>query len=181
MPQHKIVSQSEWTAQRKALLAREKEFTRARDRLSAERRALPWVKVEKPYVFDTPAGKKTLDELFDGRSQLIVYHFMLGPGWVGGCPNCSYLADHFDGAIVHLSHRDATFVVVSRAPLAEIEAYKKRMGWRWVLVRQRRANTTMKRKRSAATRCQGPVFSTRIPTTAACSTPTGLRARASTY
>lgn len=134
MPQHKIVSQSEWTAQRKALLAREKEFTRARDRLSAERRALPWVKVEKPYVFDTPAGKETLDELFDGRSQLIVYHFMLGPGWVGGCPNCSYLADHFDGAIVHLSHRDATFVVVSRAPLAEIEAYKKRMGWRfkWV-------------------------------------------------
>ena len=134
MPQHKIVSQSEWTAQRKALLAREKELTRARDRLSAERRALPWVKVEKPYVFDTPAGKKTLAELFDGKNQLIVYHFMLGPGWVEGCPSCSYLADHFDGAIVHLAHRDAAFVVVSRAPLAEIEAYKKRMGWRfgWV-------------------------------------------------
>ena len=112
----------------------EKEFTRARDRLSAERRALPWVKVEKPYVFDTPAGKKTLAELFDGKNQLIVYHFMLGPGWVEGCPSCSYLADHFDGAIVHLAHRDAAFVVVSRAPLAEIEAYKKRMGWRfgWV-------------------------------------------------
>ena len=89
MPQHKIVSQSEWTAQRKAFLAREKEFTRARDRLSAERRALPWVKVEKPYVFETPAGKKTLAELFDGKSQLIVYHFMLGPGWVEGCPSCS--------------------------------------------------------------------------------------------
>jgi predicted dithiol-disulfide oxidoreductase (DUF899 family) len=134
MPQHKIVSQSEWTAQRKAFLAREKEFTRARDRLSAERRALPWVKVEKPYVFDTPQGKKTLAELFDGKSQLIVYHFMLGPGWVEGCPSCSYLADHFDGAIIHLSRRDAAFVVVSRAPLAEIEAYKKRMGWqfRWV-------------------------------------------------
>ena len=134
MPQHKIVSQSEWTAQRKALLAREKELTVARDRLSAERRALPWVKVEKPYVFDTPAGKKTLAELFDGKNQLIVYHFMLGPGWVEGCPSCSYLADHFDGAIVHLTHRDAAFVVVSRAPLAEIEAYKKRMGWRfgWV-------------------------------------------------
>jgi len=134
MPQHKIVSQSEWTAQRKAFLAREKEFTRARDRLSAERRALPWVKVEKPYVFETPAGKKTLAELFDGKSQLIVYHFMLGPGWVEGCPSCSYLADHFDGAIIHLSQRDAAFVVVSRAPLAEIEAYKKRMGWqfRWV-------------------------------------------------
>jgi predicted dithiol-disulfide oxidoreductase (DUF899 family) len=134
MPQHKIVSQSEWTAQRKAFLAREKEFTRARDRLSAERRALPWVKVEKPYVFETPAGKKTLAELFDGKSQLIVYHFMLGPGWVEGCPSCSYLADHFDGSIIHLSQRDAAFVVVSRAPLAEIEAYKKRMGWqfRWV-------------------------------------------------
>ena len=134
MPQHKIVSQSEWTAQRKALLAREKEFTVARERLSAERRALPWVKVEKPYVFDTPAGKKALAELFDGKNQLIVYHFMLGPGWVEGCPSCSYLADHFDGAIVHLAHRDAAFVVVSRAPLAEIEAYKKRMGWRfeWV-------------------------------------------------
>ena len=131
MPQHKIVSQSEWTAQRKALLAREKELTVARDRLSAERRALPWVKVEKPYVFDTPAGKKTLAELFDGKNQLIVYHFMLGPGWVEGCPSCSYLADHFDGAIVHLAHRDAAFVVVSRAPLAEIEAYKKRMGWRF--------------------------------------------------
>ena len=102
--------------------------------MSAERRALPWVKVEKPYVFDTPAGKKTLAELFDGKNQLIVYHFMLGPGWVEGCPSCSYLADHFDGAIVHLAHRDAAFVVVSRAPLAEIEAYKKRMGWRfrWV-------------------------------------------------
>jgi predicted dithiol-disulfide oxidoreductase (DUF899 family) len=134
MPQHKIVSQSEWTAQRQAFLAREKEFTRARDRLSAERRALSWVKVEKPYVFDTPAGKKALAELFAGKSQLIVYHFMLGPGWVEGCPSCSYLADHFDGAIIHLSQRDAAFVVVSRAPLAEIEAYKKRMGWqfRWV-------------------------------------------------
>lgn len=134
MPQHKIVSQSEWTAQRKAFLAREKEFTRARDRLSAERRALPWVKLEKPYVFDTPQGKKTLAELFDGKSQLIVHHFMLGPRWVEGCPSCSYLADHFDGSIIHLSQRDAAFVVVSRAPLAEIEAYKKRMGWqfRWV-------------------------------------------------
>ena len=134
MPQHKIVSQSEWTAQRKALLAKEKEFTRARDQLSAERRTLPWVKVEKPYVFDTPDGKKTLAELFDGKSQLIVYHFMLGPGWEEGCPSCSYLADHFDGAIVHLAQRDVAFVVVSRAPLAEIEAFKQRMGWRfkWV-------------------------------------------------
>jgi predicted dithiol-disulfide oxidoreductase (DUF899 family) len=134
MLQHKIVSQSEWTAQRKAFLAKEKEFTHARDRLSAERRALPWVKVDKAYVFDTPQGKKTLAELFDGKSQLIVYHFMLGPGWKEGCPSCSYLADHFDGAIIHLSQRDVAFVVVSRAPLSEIEAFKRRMGWRfkWV-------------------------------------------------
>jgi predicted dithiol-disulfide oxidoreductase (DUF899 family) len=134
MLQHKIVSQSEWTAQRKALLAKEKEFTRARDQLSAERRKLPWVKVDKPYVFDTPGGKKTLAELFDGKSQLVVYHFMLGPGWEEGCPSCSYLADHFDGAIPHLSQRDVAFVVVSRAPLPEIEAFKRRIGWRfkWV-------------------------------------------------
>jgi predicted dithiol-disulfide oxidoreductase (DUF899 family) len=134
MPQHRIVSQSEWTAEREALLAKEKEFTDARDKLSAERRALPWVKVEKPYAFDTASGKKPLAELFDGKSQLIVYHFMLGPGWVEGCPSCSYLADHFDGATVHLANRDAAFVVVSRAPLAEIDAYKKRMGWKfnWV-------------------------------------------------
>ncbi len=90
---------------------------RARDQLSAERRKLPWVKVDKPYVFDTPDGKKTLAELFDGKSQLVVYHFMLGPGWEEGCPSCSYLADHFDGAIAHLSQRDVAFVVVSRAPL----------------------------------------------------------------
>jgi len=132
--QHNVVSQSEWLAARKALLAREKEFTKARDQLSAARRALPWVKVEKNYVFEGPNGRETLSELFAGRSQLIVYHFMLGPGWVQGCPSCSFLADHFDGAVVHLAQRDVTFVVVSRAPFAEIEAYKKRMGWtfKWV-------------------------------------------------
>jgi predicted dithiol-disulfide oxidoreductase (DUF899 family) len=129
--QHKIVSQDEWLAARKAHLAREKVFTRRRDQLSAERRALPWVKVDKTYVFDTPAGKKTLADLFDGRSQLIVYHFMLGPNWVEGCPSCSLLADHFDGARAHLAERDVTLAVVSRAPLPEIEAYKKRMGWRF--------------------------------------------------
>jgi len=129
MEPHKIVSRQEWTEARKAFLDKEKEFTRARDRLSAERRALPWVKVDKAYVFDTPEGKKTLAELFDGRSQLIVYHFMLGPGWEEGCPSCSYLADHFDGANIHLAQRDVTFVAISRAPLAEIEAFKRRMGW----------------------------------------------------
>jgi predicted dithiol-disulfide oxidoreductase (DUF899 family) len=134
MEPHKIVSRQEWTEARKAFLDKEKEFTRARDRLSAERRALPWVKVDKAYVFDTPEGKKTLAELFDGRSQLIVYHFMLGPNWEEGCPSCSFLADHFDGANIHLAQRDVTFVAISRAPLAEIEAFRRRMGWRfpWV-------------------------------------------------
>jgi predicted dithiol-disulfide oxidoreductase (DUF899 family) len=131
---HAIVSQNEWLAARKALLAKEKEFTRARDALSAERRQLPWVKIAKPYVFDGPDRRQTLADLFAGRSQLIVYHFMLGPGWVLGCPSCSYLADHFDGAIPHLAQRDVTMLAVSRAPLVEIEAYKKRMGWtfKWV-------------------------------------------------
>jgi predicted dithiol-disulfide oxidoreductase (DUF899 family) len=132
--QHKVVSRDEWITARKAHLANEKAFTKARDRLSAERRALPWVKVEKNYLFDTPEGKKSLADLFDGRSQLIVYHFMLGPDWGEGCPSCSYLADHFDGAALHLTHRDVTLLAVSRAPLPEIAAYKKRMGWRfpWV-------------------------------------------------
>jgi predicted dithiol-disulfide oxidoreductase (DUF899 family) len=134
MQPHKIVSHDEWLAARKELLAKEKALTRARDQLAAERRELPWVKVNKTYVFDTPAGKKTLADLFGEKSQLFVYHFMLGPGWDEGCPNCSFLADQFDGAIVHLAERDVAFVVVSRAPLAKIEAFKRRMGWRfpWV-------------------------------------------------
>src|ERR1700736_1408847 len=134
MQHHPVVSQEEWLAERKALLVMEKEATRLRDKVSAERMALPWVKVEKPYVFDTPAGKKPLAELFGGRGQLIVYHFMLGPGWAAGCPGCSFLADHLDGALPHLEHHDVTLTAVSRAPLAEIERYKRRMGWRfpWV-------------------------------------------------
>ena len=129
-----VVSQEEWLASRKALLASEKEATHLRDKVNAERLALPWVKVEKEYVFDTPDGKKTLADLFDGRSQLIVYHFMLGPGWPAGCPGCSFLSDHVDGALPHLNHHDVTWTAVSRAPLAEVTAYKKRMGWRfpWV-------------------------------------------------
>lgn len=132
--QHKIVSQGEWLKARKEHLAAEKAFTKARDELSRQRRELPWVKVAKNYVFDTPAGKKTLADLFDGRSQLIVYHFMLGPGWEAGCPSCSFLADHFDGANIHLAQRDVTLAVVSRAPLSEIEAFQRRMGWKfpWV-------------------------------------------------
>jgi predicted dithiol-disulfide oxidoreductase (DUF899 family) len=134
MQHHPIASREEWLAARKALLVKEKEATRLRDKLNAERAALPWVKVEKAYVFDTASGKKTLSELFDGRSQLIVYHFMLGPGWAAGCPGCSFLADHIDGALPHLEHHDVTMTAVSRAPVDEIEAYKARMGWRfpWV-------------------------------------------------
>jgi predicted dithiol-disulfide oxidoreductase (DUF899 family) len=131
MTEHKVVSQNEWLAARKELLAKEKEFSRQRDALSAERRKLPWVKVEKEYVFDTPGGKKTLAELFGRKSQLIVYHFMFGPGWEEGCPSCSFLGDHFDGSVVHLAHRDVTLTAVSRAPLPQIEAFKKRMGWRF--------------------------------------------------
>jgi predicted dithiol-disulfide oxidoreductase (DUF899 family) len=132
--QHEIVSQDEWLKARKQHLAAEKAFTKARDELSRQRRNLPWVKVDKTYIFDTPQGKKTLADLFDGRSQLIVYHFMLGPGWEAGCPSCSFLADHFDGANIHLAQRDVTLLVVSRAPLAEIKAFQKRMGWKfpWV-------------------------------------------------
>ena len=130
----KVVSEAEWLVARRDLLTREKELTRLRDEVSRHRRELPWVKVDKEYVFDGPNGKETLADLFDGRSQLIVYHFMLGPGWDEGCKSCSYLADHFDGANWHLPHRDVTFVVVSRAPLSEIERFRKRMAWRfkWV-------------------------------------------------
>jgi predicted dithiol-disulfide oxidoreductase (DUF899 family) len=130
----KVVSPSEWLEARKVLLIREKEFTRLRDEMSRERRELPWEKVEKQYAFQGPKGKETLAGLFDERSQLIVYHFMLGPGWKEGCPSCSFLADHFNPAVVHLAQRDVTFVAISRAPLPEIEAFKKRMGWsfKWV-------------------------------------------------
>jgi predicted dithiol-disulfide oxidoreductase (DUF899 family) len=129
-----VVSQAEWLAARKEFLKKEKEFTRLRDELSRQRRELPWENVEKPYAFDGPHGKQPLADLFDGRSQLMVYHFMFGPGWSEGCPSCSYIADHFDGMVIHLAHRDVTLAVVSRAPIAEIEAFKKRMGWRfpWV-------------------------------------------------
>ncbi len=130
----KVVSQADWRAARKELLKKEKEFTRLRDQLSRQRRELPWEAVGKQYVFDGPRGKQTLSDLFGGKSQLIVYHFMFGPGWKEGCPSCSFLADTFDGAAVHLPQRDVSFVAVSRATLPEIEAFKKRMGWRfhWV-------------------------------------------------
>lgn len=133
-PNHEVVSRKEWLTARKALLALEKEETKLRDKVRAERLALPWVKVDKTYTFDTPDGKKTLAELFDGRSQLIVYHFMYGPDWDAGCPGCSFMADHVDGMLPHLNNHDVTMIAVSRAPLEKLEAYRKRMGWKfpWV-------------------------------------------------
>ncbi len=127
--EHEVVSKQEWLTARKHFLAKEKEFTRLRDELSQERRNLPWVKVEKEHIFEGPKGKETLAHLFEGRSQLIVYHFMFGPGWEAGCPHCSHWADNFNGVIVHLNHRDVTFIAISHAPYSELAAYKKRMGW----------------------------------------------------
>jgi predicted dithiol-disulfide oxidoreductase (DUF899 family) len=127
--QHRIVSRDQWLQARTALLAKEKEMTRLRDRLSAERRDLPWVKIDKTYTFDTPAVRRTLADLFDGRSQLIIKHFMLAPGQKEGCVGCSFESDHAEAALVHLQHHDVSYVAVARAPLAEIEAFKQRMGW----------------------------------------------------
>lgn len=131
---NQIVSREVWLDASRALLAKEKEATHLRDQINAERLAMPWVKVEADYVFDTPHGRQSLGDLFDGRSQLIIYHFMLGPDWQAGCPGCSFLADHLDGTLAHLNHHDVTLVAVSRAPLAKIDAYKTRMGWHfpWV-------------------------------------------------
>lgn len=131
---HKVVSRKAWLSARTRFLAKEKEFTQLRDELSRQRRRLPWEKVEKPYRFDGPDGEETLGDLFDGRSQLVVYHFMFSPEWEEGCPHCSFWADNFNGIDVHLRQRDVALVAVSRAPLAKIEAFKKRMGWsfRWV-------------------------------------------------
>jgi len=134
MLDHKVVSREKWLAARKELLAKEKEFTRLRDELSRKQRELPWEKVEKEYTFEGPAGKVGLAGLFEGKSQLVVYHFMLGPDWDEGCKSCSFLADHFNPSETHLKQRDVTLMMISRAPMAQIEAFKKRMGWniKWV-------------------------------------------------
>lgn len=134
MQDHNVVSKEEWLDARKKHLAKEKEFARLRDQLSRERRDLPWVRVEKEYPFDGPDGKESLSDLFDGRSQLMVYHFMYGPDWEEGCPTCSFWADNFNGIGIHLCHRDINLVAVSRAPFPKLAAYKKRMGWtfKWV-------------------------------------------------
>ncbi len=134
LSRHAVVSHDQWIAARTTLLAKEKELTRARDELNRLRRALPWERAEKTYAFEGPDGKETLAQLFAGRGQLFVYHFMFGPEEQDGCPSCSFWADHYDAAGLHLPHRDVSFVVVSRAPLAKIERFKRRMGWRfkWV-------------------------------------------------
>jgi predicted dithiol-disulfide oxidoreductase (DUF899 family) len=134
MTAHRVVSREEWIDARRQHLAREKELTRLRDQLSRERRDLPWVKVDKPYPFDGPKGPRSLADLFDGRSQLIVQHFMFDPSWEEGCKSCSFWVDGFDGIVVHLNHRDVSFALVSRAPIETLEAYRRRMGWRvtWV-------------------------------------------------
>ena len=129
MDNHRIVGEAEWTVARKELLAREKEFNRLRDELSQRRRDLPWVKVEKPYVFEGAGGRATLPDLFEGRSQLIIYHFMFDPSWEAGCKSCSFWADNYNPAVVHLNHRDVNMVAVSKAPLDKLLAYRKRMGW----------------------------------------------------
>jgi predicted dithiol-disulfide oxidoreductase (DUF899 family) len=131
MKAHAVVSHEDWVSARKDLLQKEKEFSRLRDQLSQHRRELPWERVEKQYVFAGPNGNQSLADLFGGRSQLIVYHFMFGPGWEQGCPSCSYLADTFDGCVPHLAARDTAFVVISRAPLSELQAFQKRMQWRF--------------------------------------------------
>lgn len=131
---HPVVSRAEWLAARREHLAREKALTHQRDQLSADRRALPWVKIDEAYTFDTPDGRQTLAQLFGNNSQLIVYHFMFAKGWKEGCKGCSFLSDHLDGANLHLAHHDISLVAVSHAPLQEFQAFKQRMGWhfKWV-------------------------------------------------
>lgn len=129
MPGHATASREDWLAARRKLLAREKELTKLQEAVAAERRALPWVKLDKHYAFDTAEGPRSLAQLFEGKSQLIVYHFMFSPDWDAGCPGCSFLCDHVDGANLHLKHRDVRFVAIARAPLVKLSAYRERMGW----------------------------------------------------
>ncbi len=126
---HRVVSRQEWLEKRMALLVEEKEFTRQRDAMAAKVRELPWVKVEKTYTFDSPSGKKSLADLFGEKSQLVVYHFMFDPTWSQGCKSCSFIADHYNSLVIHLAHRDISFMTVSKAPVEQIEAFRKRMGW----------------------------------------------------
>jgi predicted dithiol-disulfide oxidoreductase (DUF899 family) len=143
LAQPTIAGREEWLRARLELLQAEKELTRRRDELSRQRRALPWVRIDKSYEFDTVDGPRSLPHLFDGRSQLLVYHFMFGPDWEEGCPSCSFWADNFDGIGVHLAHRDATLLAVSRAPLERLVAYRDRMGWTFPWVSSLRSDFNM--------------------------------------
>src|SRR5579883_565610 len=131
MPNHKVVSRDQWLAERKQLLIKEKELTRLRAQVADERMQLPWVKIDKEYIFEGPGSKVSLCDLFDGRHQLIVYHFMFQPDWDEGCKSCSLIADHYEPLIVHLQHRDTSMVTISRAPIEKLEKFRKRMGWRF--------------------------------------------------
>ena len=180
----RVVPHEQWLTERAAFMAKEKEFTRLRDELSRQRRELPWEKVTKSYVFDGPRGKETLADLFEGRSQLVVYHFMFDPAWDEACKSCSFWADNFNGIDVHLAHRDITFLAISRAPLAKLEAFKKRMGWsfKWVsVVRERlqlrlqgvvRRGGREERRGLLQLRYRPPQSARRCPVSA-CSTRTG--------
>jgi predicted dithiol-disulfide oxidoreductase (DUF899 family) len=134
MPKHKIGTREEWSAARAELLEREQQLGDLDEKVAKQRQELPWVKVEKQYTFDTEGGKKTLAELFDGRSQLLIYHLMFGPTYAAACPGCTGLADHFDAAIVHLNNRDVTLMAISRAPIEKLRAFKRRMGWKFPYV-----------------------------------------------
>jgi len=170
---HPVVSADLWLAERRALLAREKELVRLGDEIARARRALPWERVAKDYVFDAHAGRRSLADLFAGRRQLLVQHFMFGPGWAHGCPSCSYMADHSDGMTVHLANRDVSFVAVSRAPLADIERFKQRMGWKfdWVSSAGNDFNQDFHVSFDAEDRVEGAVYynygMTRFPNTEA--------------
>jgi predicted dithiol-disulfide oxidoreductase (DUF899 family) len=157
---HPVAGRADWLAQRRALLAREKELTRFSDQVARERRALPWVRLDKAYTFDTPTGRRTLAELFEGRRQLMVQHFMLAPGWEQGCKSCSFMTDHLVGAKIHLAHRDLTVALVSRAPLAEIERFRARMGWdlTWVSAHDSDFNQDFAVSFPPASRVDGEVF-----------------------
>ncbi len=157
---HPVASREAWLARRLALLAREKQLTHLSDQIARERRELPWVPLDKTYTFDTPDGPRTLAQLFDGRRQLMVQHFMLGPGWEQGCKSCSFMTDHLAGAKIHLEHRDLTLLLVSRAPLAEIERFRQRMGWpfRWVSAQHGDFNRDFAVSFPAESRIAGEVY-----------------------